>query len=330
MIYLLYFLFSLVVLSAYFKLAVRYDIVDKPNNRSSHNLPTIRGGGIIFPVVLLLYALLNGLHFQFFLIGLLLISAISFYDDLKPLSNVVRIISQLISVSLLFMQTDLMIHPFWIIIIAYVLVIGTINAYNFMDGINGITGSYSLLTILTLYFLYAKVGFIILPEYLLVTISALVAFNIFNFRDKAKCFAGDVGSVSMAFIIIFFLLLLILKTGQLKFLGFLLIYGLDTVITIVLRLFRKENIFEAHRSHFYQYLVNNLYLSHLKVSVLYLVSQLFINVVIIAFDLDLNWFLLLILISGFLFLGLRFMIEGKETLIGIKEDKKSEKKIAIK
>ena len=280
MLQLLYLPVLTLLILFYFRLAVQFKIIDRPNQRSSHSRFTIRGGGIIFPIALILQALFSRFEYPLFTSGLLLISSVSFYDDLRPLSNKIRLLIHLIAVSLLFMQSDLLAYPVWIIILVYILVIGTINAYNFMDGINGITGAYSLITILSLSFINENHNSFVSIEWLIITAISLLVFNFFNFRKKAKCFAGDVGSVSMAFIIIFFLLQLILKTGDLKYIGFLLVYGIDSISTILFRLIRKENIFEAHRTHFYQYLTNVKSLPHLVVSALYMIVQLIVNLLI--------------------------------------------------
>ena len=315
MLQLLYLPVLTLLILFYFRLAVQFKIIDRPNQRSSHSRITIRGGGIIFPIAFLLQALFSRFEYPLFTSGLLLISTVSFYDDLRPLSNKIRLLIHLIAVSLLFMQTDLLTYPVWIIILVYILVIGTINAYNFMDGINGITGSYSLITILSLYLINKDNSFV-QSEWLIITALSLLVFNFFNFRKKAKCFAGDVGSVSMAFIIIFFLLQLILKTGDLKYIGFLLVYGIDSISTILFRLIRKENIFEAHRTHFYQYLTNVKSLPHLMVSALYMIAQLIVNLLIFYSDWDTVDFLFFIVVSGLVFLGLRFAIEGRGRLMG--------------
>jgi UDP-N-acetylmuramyl pentapeptide phosphotransferase/UDP-N-acetylglucosamine-1-phosphate transferase len=315
MLQLLYLPVLTLLILFYFRLAVQFKIIDRPNQRSSHSRITIRGGGIIFPIALLLQALFSRFEYPLFTSGLLLISTVSFYDDLRPLSNKIRLLIHLIAVSSLFMQTDLLTYPVWIVILVYILVIGTINAYNFMDGINGITGAYSLITILSLYLINKDNSFV-QSEWLIITALSLLVFNFFNFRKKAKCFAGDVGSVSMAFIIIFFLLQLILKTGDLKYIGFLLVYGIDSISTILFRLIRKENIFEAHRTHFYQYLTNVKSLPHLMVSALYMIAQLIVNLLIFYSDWDTVDFLFFIVVSGLVFLGLRFAIEGRGRLMG--------------
>lgn len=185
-----------------------------------------------------------------------------------------------------------------------------------MDGINGIMGAYSLITILSLYFINEYHIPFVINEWMIVSAMALLVFNFFNFRKKAKCFAGDVGSVSMAYIIIFFLLLLIIKSGDFKYIGLLLFYGLDAVSTIIFRLARRENIFEAHRSHFYQYLANVKGWPHLGVSALYMLVQIMVNVLIISLNWNSLTFLIFILFSGVVFLGLRFAVEGRERLLG--------------
>ena len=317
MLQLLYLPVLALLLLFYFRLAVQFKIIDKPNHRSSHSSITIRGAGIIFPIAIFIQALFSGVQYPLFTSGLLLISIVSFYDDLKPLSNKIRLIIHLLAVTLLFMQAGFIVYSVCIIIPVYIVVIGTINAYNFMDGINGITGSYSLITILSLYFINETHLAFVINEWLIIVAMSLLIFNFFNFRKKAKCFAGDVGSVSMAFIIIFFLLLLIIKTQDLKYIGLLLFYGLDSVSTIIFRLIRRENIFEAHRSHFYQYLANVKAWPHLRVATLYLLAQLIVNILIVYSDWNLVTFLIFILVAGFAFVGLRFLVEGKDVLLGI-------------
>lgn len=318
MLYMLYVPGFFLFLYLYFRLADRFKIIDEPNHRSSHKQITIRGGGIVFPVAVITHALLTGFDYPLFVSGLLLISFVSFYDDLRPLSNKIRVLAHLTAVFLLFKEVDLISYPFWIIILSFILVIGAINAYNFMDGINGITGSYSLATLLALYFINQWQLTFVLNEWLIVSIMALFVFNFFNFRKKAKCFAGDVGSVSIAFIIIFFLLLLILKTGDLKYVGLLLLYGLDAVTTIIFRLIRRENIFEAHRSHFYQYLANVKKWPHLRVSSLYILVQLCISAIIIYMDLSLIQLTIYVLTCGLIFVSIRFLVEGSDYLFGHK------------
>lgn len=301
----------------YFKIAASFNIIDKPNARSSHQTITLRGGGIIFCLSAIIYFTLYGNQYSHFMVGLLAITAISFIDDVLTLNNKIRLSIHLIAVLLMFYQWGLFDLNWYWIPVALVFVIGTINAYNFMDGINGITGSYSFLAIVTLYFINEKVVSFTSSDFLIIIGLSLIVFNFFNFRKKAKCFAGDVGSVSIAIIIIFCIGQLILQTQNFAYLLFLLVYGLDAVTTIGFRLIRKENIFEAHRSHFYQYLANEKKWSHLVVSGLYFFVQFVVNILIILFIKDSYVLAIgLVLFFGLLFLFVRFSMEGKKRLIG--------------
>lgn len=299
----------------YFKIAKYYNIIDKPNHRSSHTHTTIRGGGIIFSFAAILFFIIFKFEYPYFIAGLSLISLISFLDDILTLNNKVRLAVHLISVGLMFIEWGLFSMPWFWLIVAVVFVIGAINAYNFMDGINGITGTYSLLTITTLYYINNQVSMFSSPDFLIVIGLSLLVFSFFNFRKRAKCFAGDVGSVSIAFIIIFCIGQLIIVTQNFTYILLLLLYGLDTVITIGFRLVRKENIFEAHRSHLYQFLANEKKVSHLIISTIYFLAQLLINFVLI-FIIKGSYIqsLGLLFIVIFLYLSFRFWMEGK-TLI---------------
>ncbi|WP_316826368.1 glycosyltransferase family 4 protein [Pedobacter miscanthi] len=300
----------------YFKIADHFNIIDKPNHRSSHTTVTIRGGGIIFTLAALIFFFTFGFQYTYFILGLFLISLISFLDDIFTLNNKLRLSIHLLSVLLMFYQWNLFSLSWYWIPIALIFVIGTINAYNFMDGINGITGGYSLLAIATLYYINEQVTSFTSSDLLITVGLSLLVFNFFNFRKKAKCFAGDVGSVSIAFIIVFLIGQLVIQTQNFNYILLLLFYGLDAVTTIVFRVIRKENIFEAHRSHFYQFLSNEKKWPHLLVVSIYILIQLIINVLLILFvGKDSLTALFLIVTSGIIFLIVRFMMEGKDRLI---------------
>lgn len=265
----------------YFRIADHYNIIDKPNERSSHSELTIRGGGIIF--------LFSGLcmlalapSFWMPILGLFIIGIISFIDDRITLSGKIRVLFHLIAVTLLFVSLNIfIILPWWLCVALYIVVIGIINAYNFMDGINGITGAYSLVVLLGLQYVNYELTSFIRPDLIWFPILGSIVFLFFNFRKKAKCFAGDVGSVSIAFWIIFLLLKLIIESGNYSYILFLSVYGVDTVLTIIHRLKLKQNIFEAHRLHFYQVLANEQKWPQLLVSSIYALLQLLIVVAII-------------------------------------------------
>ena len=284
-----------ILLLIYFKIADHYNIIDKPNHRSAHTEITLRGGGVIFPIAFLLFlgsqiiqqkSITNPQNYFIFCIGLLAICIISFIDDILDLSSKIRLVFHFISVSLLLCFINaFQLLPIWSIPILFIVIIGILNAYNFMDGINGMTGLYSLVTLGSL--LYINQNFIAFTDnnFIIYPIIASLVFLFFNFRKKAKCFMGDIGSMGVAFWIIALLALLILRAKDIKYVLFLSVYGTDVVLTILERLKLKENIFEAHRRHLYQLFSNEKKVSHLVVSAIYAFLQLLINVIVILLDL---------------------------------------------
>ncbi|MCH5219368.1 MAG: glycosyltransferase family 4 protein [Muribaculaceae bacterium] len=262
---------------AYFLVADRFNIIDKPNLRSSHTSVTLRGGGIVFLLGAWLCAMFFGMTYPWFLLGLSLISLISFIDDIHSLPDSLRLVIQFVAMGLMFYQFGILnLNDWWMVIIALIVSVGIINAYNFMDGINGITGGYSIAVLVPLLYLNSKFDFIS-QSFLYVTGLSLLVFCFFNFRKKAKCFAGDVGSISIAFILLFALGRLILQTGDLSYLCLLAVYGADAILTICHRIQLHENLGEAHRKHAYQIMANELKIPHVTVSSFYMVLQLIIS-----------------------------------------------------
>lgn len=280
MLYTVIFLLLFILEVIYFKVANHFNIIDKPNERSSHSTITLRGGGIIFYIGVLIFFILSGFQYPYFFIGLSLMTAVSFIDDILTLSNKIRLIVHFISVILMAYELQIFDLPIYYIPITFVLVVGVINAYNFMDGINGITAAYSIAVTSLLLFVNNRLMFIE-QDLLIYTLLSLFVFSFFNFRIKAKCFAGDVGSVAIAFILLFAIASLILKTGNLIYIIFLGVYGIDAIWTIFRRLYLKENIFEAHRSHLYQYLANEAGVNKLLVSCSYAFLQIIIGFLVI-------------------------------------------------
>lgn len=263
----------------YFKIADKYNIIDKPNERSSHTRITLRGGGVVFYFGVLLYFLFFGFTYPWFFAGLTLIAGVSFVDDIRSVPNRIRLAIHFIAMLLMFYELGLFSGtPFWYILIALIFCTGIINAYNFMDGINGITGGYSLVVLLALIYINRMQVEFIDHSFLYIVFLAVFVFNLFNFRTKAKCFAGDVGAVSIAFILVFALGRLILQTNDWTYIVLLVVYGVDSVLTIIHRLILHENIFKPHRKHVYQLLANELNLLHIVVSTGYGLLQLLIIV----------------------------------------------------
>ncbi|MFG6385108.1 MAG: glycosyltransferase family 4 protein [Muribaculaceae bacterium] len=277
MIYAVIFVLLVLLELAYFWVADRFNIIDKPNLRSSHTSITLRGGGIVFLFGAWLYAAFFGLGYGWFLLGLTLIGLVSFMDDIHSLPDSARLVVQFAAMFLMFYQFGILNwHDWWIVLVALIVCVGITNAYNFMDGINGITGGYSLAVLAPLVYLNAKDGFIEM-SYLYIIGLSLIVFCFFNFRKKAKCFAGDVGSITIAFILLFALGRLILQTGDFAYIIFLAVYGADSILTICHRIQLHENLGEAHRKHAYQLMANELKIPHVNVSLLYMTIQLAIS-----------------------------------------------------
>lgn len=283
MSYLFVFILLFILELIYFKIADRFNIIDKPNERSSHSSITLRGGGIIFYFGSLIYFVTSDFQYPLFFLGLTMMTLISFLDDIFTLSNKIRLLIHFSSVLLMAYQLELFDMPWYYLLIGFIVVVGVINAYNFMDGINGITACYSLAVGGLLLLANQKLHFIA-QDLLIYTLLGVAVFTFFNFRTKAKCFAGDVGAVAIAYTLLFVLGTLILSTGNLIYILFLVVYGVDAVWTIVRRLYRKENIFEAHRSHLYQYLGNEAGVNKLLISFLYGIVQFGIGIMVISYS----------------------------------------------
>lgn len=284
----------------YFRIADKFNIIDKPNERSSHSTIVLRGGGIIFAIAMIVWQIWLMVQGEWlmveqylpFMCGLILICGVSFWDDVKSLPDSVRLITQFISMGLaawgMIQGSELMnLDWYWQIligIVALIIFVGATNIINFMDGINGITAGYALAVLLPLLMLDVNgqqegiAGFID-PSYLVVAIIGVLVFCIFNFRPKgkAKCFAGDVGSIGIAFILLFAIGKLVTQTGDITYLIFLLVYGVDGCLTICHRIMLHENLGEAHRKHAYQLMCNELKIGHVKISLLYMALQLAVS-----------------------------------------------------
>ena len=275
----------------YFRIADHFNIIDKPNQRSSHTRIVLRGGGIIFLIGAWVWSAFFGFQYPWFLAAVTLAAGVSFIDDIHSLPDSVRLIVQFIAMGLMFYQLD-MIHAnlWWAVILALIVCVGATNIYNFMDGINGITAGYSLAVLVPLLLVNEipgqagnDVGGFVETSFIVVTILSVLVFSYFNFRpkNKAKCFAGDVGSVGIAFILLFMIGSLIMKTGDITWLIFLIVYGVDGCCTIVHRIMLHEHLGEAHRKHAYQIMANELKMGHVTVSLIYMAIQLVISLVMV-------------------------------------------------
>lgn len=284
--YLLYMLGTLLFILGmigYFKIASRYHIIDRPNERSSHVKPTVRGGGIIFVLAMLLVALQNGFDLPFFITGFFAISIISFMDDIKEMSKRWRLGIQLMSLTLLIYQITQGELEWWQWAVFLVLAMSSVNFYNFMDGINGITAFYSIVFLGSCLYLQQTGELVVEQELIVLPMLSVLVFSFFNARKKARCFAGDVGSVSMAFIVVYLVGLLCWQHQSFTYIWLLGIYGVDAVLTIVQRMMLGQNILQGHRLHLYQLMANEGAIPHVRVSAIYAIIQAVLNVFILGY-----------------------------------------------
>ena len=277
--YFLIFVLLLVAELVYFRIANKCNIIDKPNERSSHSTIVLRGGGIIFLIGAWVWSAFFGFEYPWFLAGLTLVAGVSFVDDIHSLPDSVRLVAQFAAAAMAFYQLG-MLHwsMWWVVLVALIVYVGATNVINFMDGINGITAGYALAVLVPLLLVNGE-GRFVESSLIINTITSALVFCFFNFRPKgkAKCFAGDVGSIGIAFIMLFLLGNVIMKTGDITWLIFLLVYGVDGCLTIVHRIMLHENLGEAHRKHAYQIMANELKIGHVKVTSLYMVMQLAVS-----------------------------------------------------
>ena len=278
----------------YFKIADHYNIIDKPNERSSHSFVVLRGGGIIFLLGLWIWNAFFGFQYPWFLAAVTLVAGVSFVDDIRSLPDSVRLVAQFVAMALMFLQLDILhLDLWWVVILAFVICVGASNIINFMDGINGITGAYAMASLIPLAFMNQKLSFMD-QDLIYVVMLADIVFCFFNFRPKgmAKCFAGDVGSIGVAYILLFMIGNLIVLTKDVTYFIFLLVYGVDGCCTIIHRIMLHENLGGAHRKHAFQLMANELKIGHIKVTMLYTCLQLSISLGFICLcpnDLFCHW-----------------------------------------
>ena len=302
----MYYLIILVLLFLaelfYVRIADKCNIIDKPNERSSHTRITLRGGGIIFYFGVLAYFLTSHFEYPWFMLALTLITFISFVDDIRSTSQVLRLVFHFSAMALMFYQWGLFSLPWWTLFVALIVCTGIINAYNFMDGINGITGGYSLVVLVALAYINEAVVSFVEQDFILTVLCSVFVFNFFNFRKRAKCFAGDVGSVCIAFVLLFFIGKLVIRTEDFSWIILLAVYGVDSVLTIIHRLMLHENIGLPHRKHLYQIMANELKIPHMVVSSVYMLVQALVIVGYFYFYSYGYWYLLAtVLILGTLY-----------------------------
>lgn len=300
MIYIFTLIILFVIELLYLKIADRFNIIDKPNERSSHTKITIRGAGIIFYVASIIYFIDTDYQYPWFFLGLTLLTYISFLDDIRGVHPTARLTVHLASVLLMVYEFGIFNYPWYYLVLAFVFTIGVINAYNFMDGINGMTAFCTLIMGGLLLYVNTKINYIE-QDFLIYTLLGVVVFGFFNFRKQAACFAGDVGPAVLSFMLLFALGKLILKTGDFTYILFLGVYGIEIGWSVARRIYQGYHIFEPHRTFLLHMLSNEVGYSSLLVSIAYGLVQLALGaavIYIVQFDASIQWSFAIALLSA--------------------------------
>jgi len=266
--------------------AERRQIIDHPNERSSHVSPTPRGGGLAIVILVIGTAVwvmkeAQWSHALVYLLGGLVIAYLGWRDDVHPLSARVRFAVQglVAAVSIyglgyfktvtipLVGELELGLVG---VIITFLWIIGLTNAYNFMDGIDGMAGGVALAAALGWMMLASNMHNAFVFWIALAIAASSLGFLGHNW-SPAKIFMGDVASTFLGYTFAALPLLSSDKSGDALMLGTLLMWTfiLDSSVTFFQRIFKRENVFAAHRSHLYQRLVIGGY-SHATISALYI------------------------------------------------------------
>lgn len=281
----------------------REHLLDAPNERSSHSVPTPRGGGVGILAAFILAGLTLNIRTTF-LFAAIFISAISFYEDYLRISVKFRLLAQLFAVLVFLfpMLPALSAHyalstfgfsPFIFFLILPLIVIfliGTANFYNFMDGINGIAGlsgviAFGMLGIYTLYRPSPDTFQMALSLLAICIALACLGYLPFN-MPRAKVFMGDVGSILLGFVFAALVLTLAQNYQEMVcFAALLFPFYADELTTMAVRLQDHEALTQSHRRHLYQILSNELGIAHWKVTLTYGTVQLAVGTgVLIAND----------------------------------------------
>lgn len=309
--HLIVFLILILMALIYHRLALKFNIVDKPNHRSSHVHTTVRGGGILFPFAVLFWWMAFDFHHTWMVLGIIWISAISLLDDIYTLSSKIRFGIQILALTMAFYDLGVFSQVNWLALpVLYFIALAVINGINFMDGINGITGLYGIVFLGSILAVNIYTG--IFDQYLIrYEILSICVFLLFNLRKKALMFAGDIGSISLAYVMVYLMVQWYLDSGSWTVILFLLVYGADTAITIFDRIGKREKISEPHRNHLYQILANQGNKSHVNIALIYAVLQLGINFAFFIYPKSVPSSFVgfgVIVIVGLLYIGIKYLL----------------------
>ncbi len=251
-------LFCLLLLSRFSPLK----ILDAPNERSLHEVPTPRTGGVaIMLAILIAWALQSWLYgmpeaMVWIAASAMLVAGISFVDDLRELSPLVRIIVHALAAIVLIVGGMVMFDGVIGIVFTWFAIVWMLNLYNFMDGMDGFAGGMTLFGFGFLACAGWLTGANAYAIFAMLVAAAALGFLCVNF-PPAKIFMGDVGSASLGLISAGFSLWGI-RDGLFDWWFPLLVFSpfvVDATVTLIQRMLNRERIWEAHRSHYYQRLV---------------------------------------------------------------------------
>lgn len=244
--------------------SLKKDILDIPNDRSSHTVPTPRGGGvaiiIVFYIGLFYFYKSLDTHLFYALLTAIPIALISILDDIYTLSSKIRFLVQSIAaISALYClggvdYIDFIVFKLsgvWLNIIAFIAILWLTNLYNFLDGIDGYAGMEAVTVGIGIYVLFGN------PMGLVISTASL-GFLYFNWH-KASIFMGDVGSATLGFIFAVFVFSDTTQGNIYIWMVFLSLFWLDATVTLVRRARHKEKLTQAHKKHAYQRLSQSGY-----------------------------------------------------------------------
>lgn len=284
MIYFITVIILFISLYLYFPVAEKYKLLAGVNNRSSHKKPVITGAGFVFFLSYIIYVigqLVSGRPVQWlWFAGLTLLAVVSFIDDLKDVWFLIRLFAQTVAAVLMLWQLSLnfgvnmtaSVSQWSAAVLLLIISVGLYNLYNFMDGLNGMLGGLALGMAIPIYlidkFVPTICGFVDETLVMLTIVAALI-FMFFNYRPQPKCFSGDVGSIVLGYMMAFFTISLVIKTGNIAFFLMFAVTFMEAGLTVMQRLFAGDNIFAPHRMHLFQLYCNEFYKSHMLVSGIY-------------------------------------------------------------
>lgn len=292
------FIVIVISLRLYFPLAQKRGMLAGVNHRSSHSSPVITGAGFIFYLsyifyIIFLFLTSEPIPWSLFL-GITLLAIVSFIDDLKDVWFFIRLVVQLLSSVLLLYQIyqnftlDLNAMNASILIIvaivALIYSIGFVNLYNFMDGLNGMMAGITISALLIFGLIDVFIVDFVEDYIIHFTILPTLVFMFCNARKKPLCFSGDVGSVVLGFVMVYMLLSLLMKTGNIVYAFIFVSVYVEAAMTVIQRLLAGQNIFKPHRIHLFQLLCNEYKHSHLKISIYYAINQLLFGGIIILLN----------------------------------------------